>query len=249
MLYPMTEQVAHHYAPENTQSQPSGNGMGQHYTNPLSMIVRRAVKLAKDCNAENILDLACGRGVTSLALAAETDAQSIVAIDIHPEAIAELSEVTMQTIQASAIKSPIHAKVYDAAHRDGYKPLMGSDADNQCDLVVAKDLYPFMDPEQIDRMLTNTQEILCSGGWFMLTAPSTRSATYRDSAPGPTDDIFYRKLSSSSQEHIQTSLEHFTFTSIVNLSRQLDAHGMEMTEAQHIGRAEGWIMAVAQKLG
>jgi cyclopropane fatty-acyl-phospholipid synthase-like methyltransferase len=240
--------VQHQYAPENTQSQPSGNGMGQHYTNPLSMIVRRAVELAKDCSAENILDLACGRGVTSLALAAETNAKSIVAIDIHHEAIGELSEATMQTARASATKSPIRAKVYDAAHEDGYKPLLGNDADDQCDLVVAKDLYPFMAPAQIDRMFTNTQEILRPGGWFMLTAPSTRSVAYRYSAPGPTDNAFYRRLSPSSQEHIQTSLEHFTFTSIANLSRQLEAYGMEMTEAQHIGRSQGWIMAVAQRL-
>jgi cyclopropane fatty-acyl-phospholipid synthase-like methyltransferase len=243
----MIERNMLHYAPENTQSQPSGNGMGQHYTNPLSMIVRRAVKLANDCGAERILDLACGRGVTSLALAEETDAQSIVAIDINSEAVAELSKTALQVAQESGTVSPINAKVYDAAHEKGYTPLIGGLA-GQCDMVVAKDLYPFLNPEQIDHMLANTQEILRPGGWFMLTAPSTRSIAYRESTPGPTNDPFYRRLSPESQESIQTSLEHFTFTSIANLSRQLDGYGIEMTEAQHIGRAQGWIMAVAQKL-
>jgi cyclopropane fatty-acyl-phospholipid synthase-like methyltransferase len=211
----------------------SGNGMGQHYTDPQSTIVRRAVTLAQEIKAEHVLDIACGRGVTSLAISAETDAKSITAIDISQEGIEELSQ------KASTIK----AHVYDVAAPEGY----GSILNNDCDAVIAKDLFPFLSPAQTDQMLANVEQALQPGGWFLLTAPSTRSQLYRESTPS-SESMLYRKIGKAAQEFIQTHLDHFNFTTISNLAGKLDAHNLEMTEAYHQGRASGWILAIAQKI-
>ena len=60
------------------QSIYSGNGMGQHYVDPEHQVVRRAINLVNETQADSVLDIASGRGLVSLALARETDAMPMV---------------------------------------------------------------------------------------------------------------------------------------------------------------------------
>jgi 2-polyprenyl-3-methyl-5-hydroxy-6-metoxy-1,4-benzoquinol methylase len=218
------------------QSISSGNGMGQHYTDPDHVVVRRAIDLVKETNAHAVLDVACGRGLVSLALARETEASSITALDINVPAVAELATI------ASTEKLPITGIVFNAA-ADGYPKSVASHG--SVDIVIAKDVYPFLNPTEGKAMVRNISDVLTPEGWLLITAPSTRSRLYRESEP--TESPLYRKIDTPAKEYIQTDLDYFTFTSIENMAQVMREAGIEMTEAHHYGRVHGWILAVGQK--
>ncbi|HYF97286.1 MAG TPA: class I SAM-dependent methyltransferase [Patescibacteria group bacterium] len=214
----------------------SGNGMGQHYTNPEHDVVRRALGLAEEISNPRVLDLACGRGIVSLTLAREKAAEHIVAGDINDEGLQDLEE------RADNEVLEIDVKKVDAADKDGFP----ADIGDEFDMVVAKDLYPFLDPRQGQNMLQNVSNSLRSGGWLLVTAPSTRSQLFTESIALGQNEL-YRKLGEAAKAHVQTSLDFFTFTDIERLAEQLRSVNLEMTEASHYGRANGWIAAIAQK--
>lgn len=212
----------------------SGNGMGQHYTDSDHVVVRRAVELVQEKGARTVHDIACGRGITSLALCTETEAEIIVATDINEQAVRELAERAQQD------ELPIDARVESVT--DDKRMSLGV-----YDVVIAKDVFPFLEPQGTTTMLENVADSLKSGGWFLVTAPSTHSQLYRESTPTG-HNVFYRKLGEPAKAHIQTDLDYFTFTTVTDLGNQLRANDLEMTEAFHFGRAGGWIMALAQRI-
>lgn len=214
----------------------SGNGMGQHYTNPEHVVVQKAVSLVKETEAKSVLDLACGRGIVSLALGRWTNATSIDALDINEPGVVELNK------HAALENLPIQAVVFDAADEKGYKEIV---PEGSVDVVIAKDLYPFLSPQKGRAMFGNIEEALKPGGWLLITAPSTRSRLYQEAEA--THTPLYRKLGQEAKDFVQTDLDYFTFTTISNMAELMAQHGMEMTEAIHYGRAKGWIMALGQK--
>lgn len=214
----------------------SGNGMGQHYTNTEHEVVRRAVALARETGAKDVLDLAAGHGLVAKALCLETDVNGVTATDINRAALSDIAA------EAATDKMQIGTDFYDAS-----KPLP-PEWKEKFDLVVAKDLYPFLSPPAIRRFLANASAALKPGGWFLLTAPSTRSRLYREGEPVRSRLGIVRRLGQAAKDYIQTTLDFFSFATIESLGRELRRAGLEMTEAKHFGREKGWILAVAQKI-
>jgi 2-polyprenyl-3-methyl-5-hydroxy-6-metoxy-1,4-benzoquinol methylase len=214
----------------------SGNGMGQHYTNPEYVVVRHSIDLVTQTGAESVLDLACGRGLVSLAMCNETAVRDIIAMDINDTAVTELRQ------KAEVMGYPIDAWTHSATDDLPKDGLAGSR-----DLVVAKDLYPFLSPSGALKMLDNAAEALKPGGWLLLTAPSTRSRLYQESTPASVGNAYYRHIGPAARAYVQTDLENFTFTTVADLAAKLENAGLEPTEARHYGRSAGWIMMTAQK--
>lgn len=218
---------------ENSLSQSiySGNGMGQHYTDPEHLVVRRSVELVSETHPSSIIDIACGRGITALTLAREANAPHIHAFDINEAGVTEMNAL------AEKEHLPIQGIVFNAASKEGY----GVSAD----VIIAKDVFPFLTPEEGVQMFRNIEESLNPQGWLLMTAPSTRSRLYQES--GATDNPLYRSLNKEAMAYIQTDLDHFSFTTIPDLAKRFTDYGIEMVEATHYGRAKGWIMSVGQK--
>ncbi|MBI5044784.1 MAG: class I SAM-dependent methyltransferase [Candidatus Levybacteria bacterium] len=214
----------------------SGNGMGQHYTNPEHTVVQRSVALVRETDGKSVLDVACGRGLTSLALTKNTDVEHITAFDINKAAIEELDK----TARKEGL--PIHAVVFDAAASEGYGSVVTPES---IDVAVAKDVYPFLTPDNTRIMLSNIHDALKPGGWLLITSPSTRSRLYQEAEP--TGTPLYRKLNQAAKDYVQTDLDYFTFSTIGNIAELMDDNDIEMVEASHYGRAKGWIMALGQK--
>lgn len=214
----------------------SGNGMGQHYTDPAHPVVRRAVKLANDTGAKDVLELATGRGLVAKALVDETGVSKVLATDINRDGLKELRA------EAKGRSLSITARYFNAA--GGALPKAWRE---KFDLVVAKDLYPFLNREQIARFLQNASAALKPGGWFLVSAPSTDSQLYRDATPAPQQGPQVRQLGETAKRFIQTTLDHFSFANPKSLKQELSDVGLQLTETQPYGRANGWFMAVAQK--
>ncbi len=218
-----------------TQSVVSENGMGFHYTSSDHPVVRKAVALARETGAQDILDLGAGRGVTASAITREVPGTAVMATDIN--------EIGLRQLQHAAQDDglPVTAQHFDAAAKklpDGWN--------GSFDLVIAKDLYPFLTPQQVTKMLRNASNALKPGGSLLLTAPSTQAWTYQE-APKTGGNPFYRKLSEAAQKYNETLRKFFSYANIRYLSQKLEKAGLELTEAQPFGRENGWIMAVAKK--
>jgi predicted TPR repeat methyltransferase len=210
------------------------NGLGQHYLDPGHPVVRACVELANKVAAKDVLDLACGRGLTSLALAQETAVQSIVATDINQPGLDELA------LRVKAENAPIEVQNFDAAG-----PAVPSAWNGRFDLVVAKDLFPFLDPAGVSSFLKNSATALEDKGWLIFSAPSADSRLYRESTPTPAP--FYVQLSDSGMAFVQTTLTHFSFATPEYMRELLDAHGFELRSIEPFGREGGWMTVTAQK--
>lgn len=211
--------------------------MGQHYTNPEHLVVQKAVSLVRETNALEVLDVACGRGLVSLAIGRGTDASDIVSFDINQPGVAELNSIAKQE------NLPIQAVVFDAASQEGYSSIVPHES---TDVVIAKDVYPFLSPQNGRAMFYNISEALKPGGWLLITAPSTRSRLYKEAKA--TNIPLYRNIDNDAKAYIQTDLDFFNFTNIRDMAEIMDQHGIEMVEALHYGRERGWVMALGQRL-
>ena len=218
-----------------THSVKSENGMGQHYTDASHPVVRRSVALAQETDAKDILDLGAGRGLTSLALAKESGAR-INATDINDIGLAELRD------SASAQKLPVSTQVFNTTDT------LPRPWENRFDMVVAKDVLPFLPPGDVQPFLDNIARALRPGGWALVTAPSTRSRLCQEATPVDSlNDGFSRRLGQAAKDFIQTTVERFNFENPKHLAEELDNAGLELTEVQPFGRAKGWLWAIAQK--
>lgn len=215
----------------------SGNGMGQHYTDPNHPVVRRSVSLVSETGAQTVWDMGCGSGIVSLALSQETSVRDIVATDINPESVGRLRDLA--TVAGYPITALVKS-VGEAGFPD--KTWIHSGGD----VVISKDVYPFLKPEEADIMLENAADTLRPGGWLIMSAPSVRSQLFKESEPSAAGNPWYRRIGQEAQDYIQTDLDHFLFTDIPDLSQRLQSLGIETVEAQHFGRAGGWLMMVGQ---
>lgn len=212
------------------------NGMGQTYTNPDHPVIKRSVKLAQEVDAKDILEIGSGHGVTALEIAKNTAVQNLLATDINEEGLKKLAEV------AAKKKFPIDTQVLDITQK------LPDELKEKHDLVVAKDVLPFLDPKGVTTMLKNVTRSLKEGGWFIITAPSMRSELATKNEPVHPHNPFYRKLSDGDKDFLQTTQDALSFESISNLSEKLGNLGLELVEVSHFGRANGWLMAIGQKI-
>lgn len=220
-------------------SNPSQNGMGQHYTHPKHPVVQRAIQLAKATQVQDVLELATGSGIVSQSLMSRRAA-------LHPNLsirATDINEIGLANLKKRAIKKqwPVQTQPFDVT---GTLPLNWRGA---FDLVIAKDLLPFLNPQQVAQCLNNIADALKPGGWFLLTVPSTRSSLFQKSKPVSESNAFYRALSAGDQAHIQTTVPAFNFESVDSLSGKLKPLGLELSEVTHYGREPGWLMALGQK--
>ena len=166
-------------------------------------------------------------------LAKKTKAERIVATDINPEGI--------DRINNSRQSKRIQTRLFDTS-----QPLP-SDLKNKFDLVIAKDVLPFLDPTGVLSLLNNAMQALKPGGQFFFTAPSTYSHLFtKNQAANPTQPL-YRTLSQSDRDFIQTTQDAFSFESIGSAFEKLQKLGLELIDAQRYGRAKGWLMFTAEK--
>lgn len=218
-----------------TQAVVSENGMGFHYNCPNHPVVRRAVALVQETGAKDILDLGSGRGITASTICREVPESTVMATDIN--------EIGLRQIQKEADKNGFSLKTmrFNAAANELPKSWVG-----RYDLVIAKDLYPFLTPQQVTKMLRNAANALKSGGLLLLTAPSPSAWTYRE-APKNGGNPFYRILSKAGQSYAATCRKYFSYANIRYLSRKLEKVGLDLVSAQPFGREKGWLMVVAQR--
>lgn len=212
----------------------SENGLGQHYLDPAHPVVRSCVDLASRIGARDVLDLACGRGLTSMALAQETAVERIVATDINLPGLDELA------VRVKAEGVPVEVQAFDAAGAG-----LPANWHGQFDLVVAKDLYPFLDPAGVSAFVRNSSAALKDGGWLIFSAPSADSRLFRES--DATGDALYMKLSKSGMDFVQTTSEYFSFATPESLSALLGASGFAIEAIEPFGREKGWMTVVARK--
>lgn len=211
------------------------NGLGQHYLDPNHPAVRVVVEVAKRENPASVLDLACGRGLTSIALVEEAGIRRVVATEINQPGLDELSAV------ASSRALPIETRAFNAA-----SPALLPEWKGSFEMVVAKDLYPFLSPSENERFVANASEALKPDGVLIFTAPNADSRLFREG--GATSDPFYRKLSDDQKQFIQTSLDHFSFATKDQLTDLLSRNGIKLEELHAFGREGGWMTAVARKV-
>lgn len=211
------------------------NGMGQAYTHPRHPVVERAVELAKETGAETMLEIGAGQGAVSLQVAKKADPKNIVATDINA--------IGLSRLQKTAHKKnlPVTTQLFNATQT------LPDILKERFDLVVAKDVMPFLDPQGANRLLENIAAALKPGGWFLLSTASMRSWMAKKNPPVNTGNPYYRKLSDGDQQFIQTTRPAFSFESPRHLAQKLERLGLDLTELKHFGRAKGWFWAVGQK--
>lgn len=218
-----------------TRSVKSENGMGQHYTDPNHPVVRRAVSLAQQIGAKDVLDLGTGRGLTALALAREAAPRRVVATDIN--------EVGLQALKNEATRDalPVETAFFDVADK------LPRAWQRSFDLVVAKDVYPFLNPKETTLFLKNAAQALRKNGYFLFSAPRLESRLGQENEQTIPTNPYYRKLSDKAKRFIQTAQNYFNFVTTRQLKRKLWQAGLEMKETAYFGRDNGWLMVLAQK--
>jgi cyclopropane fatty-acyl-phospholipid synthase-like methyltransferase len=211
-------------------------GFGYHYTDETHPVVVAVKKFVEQAQPESVLDIAAGRGIVSLAIARLFPGTEILATDIDETGLKAIDDET------KTHRYNIQTQLLDIATKKFPEALK-----NRFELVVAKDVYPFLNPQQITRFLQNAVSALKPGGWFLVTAPSDRSDLFGRAVKRNNHTGWYQKLWPSAQQFIPTSRSHFSFADIERLASQLKQNGLQMTEAFHYGKAKGWITAIAQK--
>lgn len=216
-----------------TQSVKAENGMGQHYSNPDHPVVRFAVLLANNLKPKKVLEFATGRGLVASALLKETSIQFIHATDIHGPWI--------RTLQKKFSEHPQRAK---ASILNAGKPIPKS-FNGKFDMVVAKDLYPFLNPIQVQQFIKNASNALKSEGLFVFSFPVAQSRLFRESIP--TEDSLYRRLTEQQMEFIQTTNSHFSFATEESISNLLEKNHFTVEKMYSYGRSGGWTMVFAKR--
>lgn len=216
------------------ESIPSENGMGQHYVRLDSPIVGAITEIALAFGVESVLELGCGRGACSQVLA-RAGVPEVWATDINSVGLDELRTV------ADEERLSIHVERYDAASSICPKAYQ-----DKFDVVIAKDVYPFMTPDEIMRFIENASRAVRPGGILIITAPSPQSRLYDESIPRGNGGYF-RTLTDDQKQFIQTTLDHFSFASEEKLTEDLAAQGLCVLHTERYGRESGWVLAVAQR--
>ncbi len=209
----------------------SKKGFGIQYTDTNNVVANLTVETAKKFKPKNILDVGAGRGIVSLKLIKEFSELKILATDIDKEGLNEI---------ATKSKGKIKTRLVDIG-------ILHPELNNKFELVIAKDVYPFLKQEQVRNMLINLSRALKQNGILIMTAPSTFSKLYKDASKTNKHQLFYQKLGKVAKEFIPTTRTHFSFADIGLLDKQLKSVGLTMRKAFHYGKAEGWITVLAQK--
>ena len=176
-----------------------------------------------------------GRGLTAIALAKEADTR-ITASDINPAGLEELQA------KAKRAKLPISTQLFNAACA------LPKQWQNAFDMVVAKDVLPFLYPAELKPFFSNIANALKPGGWAIVTAPAQNSQLYEGSTPFTNPNgAFSRQLTDGDKEFIQTTVDSFNFETEEHLSEEAEEVGLTLTETELFGRASGWLWAILQK--
>ena len=130
-------------------------GFGRQYEDPDHPVVKRVLEIAQEISAYDVLDLATGVGVTALALAQQNPHRRIVATDID--------EAGLNQTRKKAQEKDLAIEV---ARLDASESWPGH-YNRRFDIVVAKDVYPFLKPGQIRRFLLNAVDALRLGGLLL----------------------------------------------------------------------------------
>lgn len=211
------------------------NGMGQHYTDANHPVVRLAVELARAKHARQVLEFGTGRGLVAKALALETGAQ-VTATDINRIGLQELAQT------ASDMELLIETRELDAA-----KPLP-KDLHGKADLVIAKDVLPFLPTNAVRIFMQNINNALIPNGRAIFTGPSVNSRLFQEAEifHNPNGD-FSRLLSQNAQDFIQTTVPHFNFTDPWHMEAISSENGLTLVSIEAFGRERGWLCAVVEK--
>lgn len=214
----------------------SALGFGRQYQDPEHPVVRKALEVAQALGARDVLDMAAGRGVTALALAGQDRGRRVLATDIDAAGLKEAAA------KADAAALPIRTRVLDAA-----APQWPSELEGSFDLVVAKDVYPFLTKRQITRLLRNAAASLRPGGTLVISAPTTKARLYQDSSSRDGSRGYYQRLSQEQRDFVPTTRPAFNFVDARRLKRVLRRAGFDLVSAEEYGRALGWTLAVARR--
>jgi len=218
-----------------TASVRSELGMGQHYTDRDHPVVRRAVELAVSLESPRILELGSGRGLVAMALVDESRA-TVTATEINQEGL----DVLGQGIDG---QQGIDIRIFDAS-----QPIP-DDLREVYDMVVAKDVLPFIPPEGVRMFLRNISDALKPNGLTLLTGPLVDTRLFNEAAPfSNPNGNFSRLLSPEAQIFVQTTVPSLNFVSPDFLERELEIAGLTMTAHEAFGRENGWLMAIAAKV-
>ena len=218
-----------------TVSRRAENGMGQHYLDRTHPVVEFALRVAATVESPRLLDLGSGRGLVATAIADEIPSSKIVATDICEDGLQELRA------RSSEMRNRFTVLRFDAGSDRMPRTWNGA-----FDLVTAKDLFPFLTPQQWRAMLDNAAAALLPGGTFIFTAPHRDSRLYNEGSD--TGDPYVRGLGKDARDFVQTTLKEFSFSDERHVAEALAAAGFSVESCFRFGRANGWLCVAARKL-
>lgn len=211
------------------------NGMGLHYDDPNHPVVRKAVELALAHTSVNgVIEFGAGRGHVARSLA--QNGINVVATDINPFGLAELA----QFAQSSNLN--IQTRKLDVGRR------IPDDLVEKFDLVIAKDVLPFVPPDTLNTFFANISAALRTNGRALVSAPFTDSLLYQNSKnfENPNGELT-KLLTADAQQFLGTTVSSFNFVTIEYLRNTSNVYSLNLIETGLFGRQNGWIWVVLQK--
>ncbi len=209
----------------------SNKGFGIQYTDTNNVVANFSAEITRKYKPKSVLDIGAGRGIVALRILKEAPKIKILATDVDEEGLKEITKKS---------KGRIKTKIVDIG-------IPHPELNNKFDLVIAKDVYPFLNTKQVNNLLLNSSKALKQDGLLVMTAPSPFSKLFQDASKTNGHQKFYQKLGKVAKKFIPTTRSHFSFADIGRLDKQLKKVGLTMRKAFHYGKAEGWITILAQK--
>lgn len=214
----------------------SENGMGRHYDDPEHPVVMEAVKLAlSDGSVHDALEFGSGRGQVARALA--QSGIHVVATDINPIGLAALADF--------AQKSDLNIETRELDVRE----TIPTDLKGKFDLVIAKDVFPFIEPDALDHFFANVSAALKTHGKALISAPFTESKLYQNGITFENSNgEFTKRLTPDDQQFLGTTVPSFNFVTIDYLRNVCAAHSLRLVEHAYFGREKGWMWVIVEKV-